>query len=260
MLDMYWFLDSVNTKDFVFNENDKVNREDYYVIGGVGGDLANITEAYESLDIKTSPGRKLIKNPQWVSLANTVLNNLIDSGKIFVFGTIFNQSKIPLPYQQNPDLFRSSDNPNEVGEIGMWARSYAQTVWCFMEYILRKNINVNPIVCLDREYPVIRQSVDFHINAQLAGLRPDPKVKVQSRDLARENEKVGHYVSDAICSILGNYIKFPDKYGIFTDLIKKTIKFYSKLEVEQIDETLSKWSFRTDPVPQWDLVSPHTTL
>lgn len=229
MFDMYWFLDSVQTKDLVVNENYVANKEDYYVIGGVGGDLANIIEAYESLDIRTSPGRKLIKNPQWVSSANTVINDLIDSGKIFVFGTIFNQSKIPRPYQLQPDLFKSSDNPHEVGIIGMWGRSYAQTVWIFMENILKNNIDVNPIVCLDREDPVILQSVDFHIKTQLAKLRPDAQVKVQSRDQARDNEKLGHYVSDPVCSILGNYVKFPDKYRIFEDLIKKTIKFKTKL-------------------------------
>jgi len=254
MYNMYWFLDSVPTKDLGLTVNGIKSGEDHYVIGGIAGDLAGIIGVYSTLGLnKTSTGRKFIKNSENLRLANTVLNNLIDSGKILVFGTVFYHSEIPTIFKQNPDLFVSSDNPREVGVAGMRGRAFAQTVWIFMDHVLKQSPYINPIVCLDNEDPVIQQSVKFHFNNQLARPKPEAEIKVQSIDKARKDEPKGYIVSDIICSILGNYIKFPDRHENFDDLITKSIKFDSKLEVEQIDGTQLKCRFRTDPVSKWTL-------
>ncbi len=253
MYDMYWFLDSVPTHDLGLTKDTIVNGEDYYVIGGIEGDLGSIIEVYEKLGLsKNSQGRKFVKKPENLHLANTVLNNLIDSGKILVFGTVFYHSQIPPIIQQWPDRYISSDNPIEVGIIGMRGRAFAQTIWIFMDYILKKRPDTNPIVCLDNEDPIIQQSVKFHFKGQFAG-KPDAEVKVQSIDRARENEPKGYIVSDIVCSMLGKYVKFPDRYGILEKLITKTIKFDSKLEVEHINGIQLRGRFRTDLVPQWAL-------
>lgn len=139
---------------------------------------------------------------------------------------------MPRIFQQNPDLFVSPDNREERGINGMRGRAFAQTVWLFIDYVLKQSPDINPIVCLDNEDPVIQQSVKFHFKGQLAGLKPDAEVKVQSIDKARENEPKGYRVSDVVCSILGNYVKLHVKYKMFEDLITKTIKFDSKIEID----------------------------
>jgi len=252
MYDVYWFLDSVPTKNLGLTETGVKSGEDYYVIGGIGGDLASIIGAYDNLGLnKTSTGRKFIKNPKKLRLVNTVLNNLIDSRRIFVLGTVFYHSQIPDIIRQNPHSYVSMDNPKEVGINGMRGRSFAQTIWIFMERV-KEDPNINPIVCLDNEDPVIQQSVKFHFRNQLAKLKPEAKVKVQSIDRAIENEPKGYIVSDIICSILRNYINFPDKYKILEDLIMKTIKFESNLRV-QIDGTNLNGTFETKLVQRWTL-------
>ncbi len=252
MYDVYWFLDSVPTKDLGLTETGVKSGEDYYVIGGIGGDLASIIGAYDNLGLnKTSTGRKFIKNPENLRLANTVLNDLIDSKKIFVLGTVFYHSQIPPIIRQRPHLYVSSDNPIEVGINGMRGRSFAQTIWIFMESV-KENPNINPIVCLDNEDPIIQQSVRHHFKNQLAKLTPEAEVKVQSINKARENEPKGYIVADTICSILREYIRFPDRYGNLKDLIEKTIKFDSMLR-GQFDGTKFNGIFETNLVQQWTL-------
>lgn len=250
MYDMYWFLDSVPTEDLGLTKDTIVNGEDYYVIGGIGGELSNIIEVHDKLNLaKYSGGRKFVRNSQNWYLANTVLNELIGENKIFVFGTVFYHSKIPEVIKKK---FVSFDNQEEKGIIGMQGRAFAQIIWIFMNHILQRNIQVNPIVCLDYEDRKILQSVEFHIKAQLAGKLGE--VKVQSRDKARKDERKGHKVSDTICSLFGNYVKFPHKRMVIKDLIAKTIKFDTRVDI-QFDKTKAQAQvvFRTDPVIQWTL-------
>jgi hypothetical protein len=161
----------------------------------------------------------------------------------------FNRSRVFLFRR----IYVSGDNPNEVGANGMRGRSFAQTIWAFME-LVKNNPDVNPIVCLDNEDPVIQQSVKFHFRNQLAKLKPKAKIKVQSVDQADKDEPKGYIVSDIICSMLGNYAKFPDRYRSLEDLITKTVKFESKLTA-QVDGTKLIGKFETRPVRQWTLQS-----
>ena len=256
--DMHWFLDSVPTKDLGLTKNGiKKSKESHYVIGGVCGDLENIINVHESLGLtKKSKGKRLIsmrslkRNPENLSLINGVLNNFIDSRKISIFGTVFYHSQIPTIVRENPELFVSPDNPNEVGIRGMRGRAFAQTVWIFMEGYVKERHDINPIVCLDNEDPVIKQSVRYHFDNQMAELRPNSTVKVQSEDRASTGEPTGYRVSDIICSILGNYIKFPAEFGTFNELINKTIKFDTRLRVLAPDG-YSK--FETVAVPHWNI-------
>lgn len=253
MFDVYWFLDSVPTKDLGLTEVGIHSGEDYYVIGGIGGNLASIIEAHDNLGLnRGSKGRKFIKNPENLRLANNVLNSLIDSKKIFLLGTVFYHLQIPKVIQRWPDRYVSNDNPKEVGIRGMRGRSFAQTIWVFMENI-KGNPDINPIVCLDNEDPIIQQSVKFHFRNQLAELKPRAKVKVQSVDKAEKDEPKGYIVSDIICSILRKHIKFPNEYKILEDLVTKTIKFDSKLSLAGVNGINLKGKFETLNVPQWTL-------
>lgn len=222
MQDVYWFLDSVPTKDLDLTKQGLMNGEDYYVIGGIVGELRHIIEIYDCLNLrKDSKGRKFVKNSENLVKANKVLNQFIESKRCSVFGTVFYHSLIPEIFKNDPDSYVSWDYPKERGVDGMKGRAFAQTIWEFMEYYALKMPNINPIVCLDNEDQAIKDSVKHHFWNQMAKQRPNAKLKVQSEDRAIHNEPTGYRVADHVCSILGNYITFPEKYAIFDDLIRK---------------------------------------
>lgn len=252
MYNVYWFLDSVPTHDLgLTKEGIKINTEDYYVIGGVWGNLNSVYKVYKNLKLqRNSKGRKFIKHSKNLQLANDVLNNFIDSGKIRIFGTVFYHNQIPAMFRENPDLYVSEGFPDEVGLLGMQGRAYAQTIWLYMENFTKRYSDLNPIVCVDNEIHAIQNSVRFHFYNHLGKTRPDAKVKFHSVERVLQYERQGHIVSDIICSILGNFIKFPDEFEIFDELISKTEKFDSKLELISSD---GRAQFKTQSVLEWTI-------
>ncbi len=119
--------------------------------------------------------------------------------------------------------------------------------------LTKRDPDINPIVCLDNEDQVIQQSVKFHFRGQMTGFKPKAEVKVQSIDKARKDEPKGYRVADVVCSLLGNYVKSPSKYGILLDLVSKTIKFESRLEIEPVDNIHIRANFKTENVRKWVL-------
>lgn len=250
---IYWFLDSVPTKDIGLNERDIANSdENYYVIGGIAGDLESVVNIFQSLHLRNDTlGRKFVKKQDNIILANDVLSKLIDSEKIMVFGTVFYHSQIPDVIRENPDKYVADDNPNEVGISGMRGRTYAETIWIMMDQT-KKFPEISPVVCLDNEDSAIQQSVKCHFDRQQL---QSAQLKVQSINKASQNEPKGYVVCDIVCSMLRNYINSSDKYQILNKLIQKTVKFDSRLETESFDGNLLKVNHKTILVPQWSVLT-----
>ena len=268
MFNRYWFLNSVPNKDLGFGDEEIRSDNNYYIIGGISGDLESIIEVYEILELRRrTEDQRLILDRKKVRLANIVLLRLIDSKKISIFGTLFNQSLLPGAICQHPELYVSSDDPSELGIVGMRGRSFAQPIRMYMEYYAKNIEGLNPIVMLDNEDDKIKKSVINHFEKHITKYKPEAKIKVHGIDQAGPKETMGYIVSDLICSIFWNYIHSPKEFKIFDDLISKAIKFDSKLVIQPSEGTYFapnfvegnfRSNFVTNQVYQWKLSDKST--
>ena len=254
MFDRHWFFDSVPTKDLGITEKSIGNGEDYYVIGGVEGNLPDLTALFNELGLKKNvSGRKFVKSEDNCQLANQIIPKYVSSGKLLVLGTVFYHSQIPKIVKEHPDLYVTPDNLNEKGIEGLQGRAFAQTIWSRMEP-LKEVPDLNPVVCLDNEIPAIQDCVKYHFYKQMQDKKPNAKVKVQSSDsvAAAQNEPKGYVLCDVLCSILGNYIVNPQEFQTVRGIIEKTSKINSKLIPTAFDGKILNAIYKTEPVAEWD--------
>lgn len=254
MFNQHWFFDSVPTKDLGITEKDiKSNKEEYYVIGGVQGSLTNLVELYNNLGLKrNTKGRKFVKKDDNLVLANKEFTDYISSRKIAIYGTVFYHSQMPEFIKNNPDLYVAQDNPNEKGIGGLRGRAFAQTIWGIMEP-LKAVPEVNPVVCLDNEDQAICECVEYHFYNQLKEKKPDAKVKIQSINLAEQNEPKGYVLCDIVASLIGNYINDPTNFQLIYGLLTHTIRLDSKLRLNSFDDNKFEAKYETGQVNAWQI-------
>ncbi len=261
-LKKYWYFDSVPTKDLGLSKSEIKETEDEYIIASFGASLETIQEICNQLKLtKNSNGRKLIKDENFVKESCDLLNILIGSSKLNVYGTLFWHSKIPEVLREEPERYKSRDAYFEQGTIGMQGRAYAQTNWCIMEDEVKNKINlVYPVIYIDREYPPIWKSLGFHSYRQLGN--GNCEVRVQSGGLvlynnetqevsiksekARDGESIGHSLAGYLASLLRN--KFVDPKFIKHELFSRVKRFDSKIEIKEKTDNGLYANFGTRPI------------